>query len=115
MANTSNAFENRYLEKFDGRNFGLWKWRIQMILNEKGLINLINGNDVCPIDITKVDINTLTKFESDEINDFLIRDNKVYSTICLNLSDIPSRQIKSAKNAREVWMKLENIYETKSS
>jgi len=112
---TSNtSFETRYVERFEGRNFQLWKWRMEMVLKEKGLFNITNGTEPCPVDKT-IEFNTLNQNQKLALETHLSKDGKAYNTICLNLGDLPARQIKTAKSANEVWTKLENIYEAKNT
>ena len=61
------------------------------------------------------DDNSLTNEEKHSIENFLVKDNKAYTIICLNLGDFPARQIKSAKSSNEVWKKLNALYETKNT
>jgi len=42
-----------FIEIFEGRHFQLWKWRMEMILREKGLVNISIGIEQCPIDKTR--------------------------------------------------------------
>ena len=50
--------DTKLIEKFEGRNFQLWKWRMEIILRDKGLLCITNGDELYPID-KKRDINTL--------------------------------------------------------
>ena len=115
MASSSTPImDTRLIEKFEGRNFQLWKWRMEIILRDKGLLNITNGGEAYPVD-KKRDINSLTNEEKIAIETFLIKDNRAYSLICLSLGDLPARQIKSAKSSNEVWKKLNTLYETKNT
>ena len=50
-----NDFELVYgsllrIEKFEGENFHLWKFKLQMVLEEKDLWNIVKGDEVEPTD-----------------------------------------------------------------
>ena len=36
------------IEKLTGDNFLLWKWRMEILLGDKGLLKIINGEEVPP-------------------------------------------------------------------
>ena len=52
MASSGNDEHGSLLriEKFKGENFHLWKFRMQMVLEEKDLWNIVQGDEVEPID-----------------------------------------------------------------
>jgi len=87
---------------------------MEMVLNDTRLLNITKGNEKCPIDV-EVNLNNLTKNERDDFKRCLIKDEKSYSTICLNVRDFPTRQIKAARISKELWTKLEELYETRNS
>ena len=111
---SSSIMDTKLIEKFEGRNFQLWKWRMEIILRDKGLLCITNGDESYPID-QKWDINTLSIEEKNYIETFLLKDNRAYSLICLSLGDLPARQIKNARTSNEVWKKLNTLYESKST
>ncbi len=46
---TSYANTDKYtMEKFNGKNFHLWKFKIQMILEEKDLWDIVSGDKIMP-------------------------------------------------------------------
>ena len=44
MANLKDCI----IEKFTGDNFPLWKWRMEILLDDKGLLKIVNGEEVAP-------------------------------------------------------------------
>jgi len=102
MASTStSAMEARFIERFEGRNFQLWKWRMEIILKDKGLLSITNGDEKYLVDKNK-DPNSLSIDERNSIEIFLLKDSKAYSTICLSFVGLPARQIKSSKTSNEI-------------
>ena len=39
---------NSILHKFKGDNFPLWKWRMEILINDKGLLKIVNREEVAP-------------------------------------------------------------------
>lgn len=95
MANTSTStIENHFIDIFEGKNFQLWKWQMEMILKDKGLFAIANRDENYQVDKNK-DPNSLSVDEKNSIEAFLSKDTRAYSTICLNLRGLPARHIKS--------------------
>ena len=44
MANLKDCI----IEKFTGDNFPLWKWRMEILINDKGLLKIVNREEVAP-------------------------------------------------------------------
>ena len=93
------------IEKFDGQNFHLWKFKMQMVLEDKDLWSIVSGEEVEPSGQGATDA-AREKFRK--------RTRKAMATICLSLSDSQLLLVRSAKSARDAWLKLESHYETKS-
>jgi hypothetical protein len=88
------------VEKFDGENFHLWKFKIQMILEEKDLWDVVTGS---------------SPFSSGSENDAWIKkERKALATMCLYLKDTQLLQVRQCTTAKEAWKKLTDIYENKS-
>ena len=66
------------IEKFDGLNFHLWKFKMQMVLEDKDLWNIVSGIEVEPAG------QGVTVAEQDR---FRKRARKALANICLSLSD----------------------------
>ena len=93
------------IEKFSGENFHLWKFKMQMVLEEKDLWGIVKGDEVEPTDEGTTDA---------QRRQFQRRERKALATICLSLGDEQLSLVRSAATAREAWSKLESQYEVKS-
>ena len=106
MASGSDEHAMLYrIEKFNGENFHLWKFKLQMILEDKDLWDIVKGVEVEP----SVEDSTETQRKQ-----FQRRERKALATICLSLKDEQLSIVRSAKTAKEAWSKLEDHYEVKS-
>jgi len=65
---------------------------MEMILKEKGLLNITTGIEKCPIDKTR-DVLSLNNNERVLLEAFSIIHGKAYNTICLNLGDLRKREV----------------------
>ena len=89
------------IEKLDGTNYHVWKFKMQLILEDKELYGVIDGSDV--------------KSEKAEgAADWAKRDKKARVTICLALSDSVLATVRSCDTAVSVWEKLASVFESKS-
>ena len=93
------------IEKFKGENFHLWKFKMQMVLEEKDLWNICTGDEVEP---------TAEGTTETQRRQFQRRERKALATICLSLGDEQLSLVRAAKTAKEAWSKLESHYEVKS-
>ena len=105
MAEKPLDYVSSHIEKFDGKNFHLWKFKMQMILEDKDLWSIVCGEEVEPADDGPA---------AASIPKSRKRARKAYATICLSLGDNQLSLVRSAQTAREAWQKLESHYETKS-
>ena len=107
MASSGNDEHGSLLriEKFKGENFHLWKFKMQMVLEEKDLWNIVKGDEVEPTDEGTTET---------QRRQFQKRERKALATICLSLGDEQLSLVRTATTAKEAWLKLENHYEVKS-
>jgi len=87
---------------------------MEMIIREKGLLNIRIRIEQCRIDKTR-DFHTLKNNERILLEAFFTKNGKFDNTIHLHLGDLLACLVKNAKSAHEVWSKLETSYETKST
>ena len=106
MASTIDDSASLRIEKFKGVNFHLWKFKIQMVLGEKNLWDIVSGEEVEPEEEGNSNEMQIQRFRK--------RERKAFATICLSLGDEQLSLVRSAKTAKEVWEKLENHYQVKS-
>src|SRR5262245_26946566 len=62
------------IEKFDGKNFHLWKFKIQIVLEDKDLWSIVDGSEPRPEDQKETKV-------------WDKRAKKAFMTICLNLKN----------------------------
>ncbi|XP_073120187.1 uncharacterized protein [Henckelia pumila] len=87
------------IEKFTGRNdFSLWRIKMQVILIQQGLVKALKKKEEMSDDIKN----------KDELLE------KAHSAIILCLGDRPLREVAREEYAAAVWLKLKNLYMTKS-
>ena len=93
------------IDKFNGENFHLWKFKKQMVLEEKDLWGIVSGDEREPVGtaITEAQKELYKK-----------RARQALATICLSLGDNQLSLIRSSQNAQEAWNKLEDHYQAKS-
>ena len=82
------------LEKFNGENFHLWKFKMQMLLEEKDLWDYVEKKVLAEADLKK--------------------DRKALAIISLSLADSQLMHVRKAKTSNEAWNNLVNHFETKS-
>ena len=94
----------RVIDKFNGDNFGLWKFKMEMILSEKDLWEIVEGTEKPPP----------SDAEDKLKKAYERRAKKAFSMIACNLVDRQLAHVRSCKGAAEAWRVLCNIHETKS-
>ncbi|CAK9800955.1 Retrovirus-related Pol polyprotein from transposon TNT 1-94 [Anthophora plagiata] len=89
------------IEKLNSENYDFWKLQIEAILTKNDLWEYVNGEKPKPT--------------ADEaaIALWIKNDRKARADIILTLSSPELSHIKNANTAREVWMKLADVYESK--
>lgn len=87
----------------DGSNFQLWKYRVELILDLRGLWGIIDGTEALP------DKTTLP----DEHQEWLGRNKEARAQIALTLKDEPLNGILYTPMAKDAWRKLCERYEGK--
>ena len=94
----------RIIDKFNGENFGMWKFKMEMILVEKDLREVVDGSEEPPSE--DADPKTKKAFERKE--------KKAFALIAINLVDRQIAHIRHCKGPAQAWATLCNIHETKS-
>ena len=91
---------NSYLNKFDGKDFGLWKFHILINLKASGLYRVFDE----------------TKKPSDtkELEKWLDDDIKAQQVLTLAIEYKQLRHIMRCDTASKMWQKLCNVFEKKS-
>ena len=81
----------RVIDKFNGENFGLWKFKMEMILAEKDLWDIVDDTEAAPPSIANEQVNKV--YEK--------RTKKVFFMIAIKLVDRELAHIRGCKGAAE--------------
>ncbi len=96
----------------DGNNFQVWKFRILMVLDVRGLLPLVNGTEIKPVVDPKAKAEDIAAM-TEKIADWDRRDKEARAQITLTLKDEPLSGVIHAVSASDVWDKLLRRYEGK--
>ena len=94
-------------EKFDGKDFSTWKFKMEMLLLDLDVWEVVE----IPNDKTseaKTEKGTMTDAKS-----FAKKNQKALSVITQHLSDRLIKHIKHLRSASDAWMKLKELHESK--
>ena len=91
------------INKFDGTNFHTWKFKMQMVLEDRELWEVVCG------EIKLEHCQT----EGDQVV-FRKKSRKALAIICLALEDSQLPLVRSSSGAHDAWSKLEAHFEKKS-
>jgi hypothetical protein len=97
---TNNA-SSPFVEKLSDSNYSMWKFRMQMLLEDKDLWEIVEGTSTTPSD-----------FEEAKAYDKLQR--KALLLIVTNVSDQQAAHLKKCKTGKEAWDKLQEVHESKT-
>ena len=115
MSGSKASNSIRYeVEKFDGRiNFGLWQVQVKDILIQSGLHKALKGRPIPEVssDTSVTDETKSRSVMSDE--DWEDLDLRAASAIRLCLAKNVLANIHGISTAKELWEKLEELYQTK--
>jgi hypothetical protein len=80
----------KVMEKFDGGNFHLWKFKMRMIFSKHGLWKFVDGNATLPS--KKV-----------AMADYNEKEMKAFALLCEDVADAQLAHIQYCDNVRSVW------------
>ena len=103
MASSDNE-TLRVVDKFNGENFSLWKFKMKMVLASKDLWDIVNGSEEAPPSTA----------DAKDIKAFECRVKTAFGMIVTNLVDKEMAYVNHCKGPTEAWKALCNIHETKS-
>jgi hypothetical protein len=89
------------MEKFDGGNFQLWKFKMRMMLSKHGLWKFVNGSA------------TLLR-EEVATTDYNKKEMKAFALLCEHLTDAQLAHIQYCDNVKSVWEALCGVHEAKT-
>ncbi len=91
----------KVMEKFDGGNFHLWKFKMRMMLFKHGLWKFIDGSATLPNEkAASVDYNK--------------KEMKAFALLCEHLTDAQLAHIQYCDNVKSAWEALRGVHETKT-
>uniref|UniRef100_A0AAV1VKE2 Polyprotein n=1 Tax=Peronospora matthiolae TaxID=2874970 RepID=A0AAV1VKE2_9STRA len=91
------------ISKFDGTNFHAWKFKMQMVLEERDLWEVVSGEIKAEQCETQLDQATYKR-----------KSRKAMAVICLAMEDSQLPLVRSASGACDAWSRLEDHFEKKS-
>uniref|UniRef100_A0AAV1UT75 Uncharacterized protein n=1 Tax=Peronospora matthiolae TaxID=2874970 RepID=A0AAV1UT75_9STRA len=94
---------NAHINKFDGTNFHTWKFKMQMVLEERDLREVTSGEIKLEHLATTLEQSTFKR-----------KSRKALAIICLAMEDSQLPLVRSASGAYDAWSRLEGHFEKKS-
>jgi gag-polypeptide of LTR copia-type/Domain of unknown function (DUF4219)/Zinc knuckle len=91
------------INKFDGTNFHTWKFKMQMVLEERDVWEVVSGEVKLEQCQTATDQALFKK-----------KSRKALAMICLAMEDSQLPLVRSASGAHDAWSRLEEHFEKKS-
>ncbi len=90
----------KVMEKFDGANFHLWKFKMRMMLSKHGLWKFVDGSATLPSEeVASVDYNK--------------KEIKAFALLCEHLMEAQLAHIQYCDNVKSVWEALCGLHEAK--
>jgi hypothetical protein len=91
----------KVMEKFDGANFPLWKFKMRMMLFKHGLWKFVDGSATFPSEeVARADYNE--------------NETKPFVLLCEHLTDAQLAHIQYSNNVRSAWEALCGVHEAKT-
>ena len=103
FAMDSSPFTATRINKFSGTNFHVWKFKMQMVLEERDLWDVVGGE--VKLEFCKSNLDQAT---------FKRKSRKALAIICLAMEDLQLPLVRSAKDLYDAWSRMEVHYEEKS-
>ncbi len=91
----------KVMEKFDGGNFHLWKFKMHMMFYKHGLWKFVDGSATLPSE----------EVASANYNE---KETKAFALLCEHLTDAQLAHIQYCDNVRSAWEALCGVHETKT-
>jgi len=91
----------KVMEKFDGANFHLWKFKMRMMFYKHGLWKFVDGGATLPSEeVVTVDYNE--------------KEMKVFTLLCEHLTNVQLAHIQYCDNVKSAWEALCGVHEVKT-
>ena len=94
------------IETLNKENYDTWKMQMEALLIKNDAWSYVNGDAVKP-ELGENNANQRA------VEAWIRNDNKAKSDIILSISPSELKQVKGCSTSREVWLKLEGIYQSK--
>lgn len=95
------------IEALQKENYDTWKIQMEALLIKNDAWNYVNGTSAKPT-LVAGDAASVTA-----VRNWIVADNKAKSDIILSISPSEFKQIKGCETSRDVWLKLEGIFQSK--
>ena len=101
-ASSSSSLSSLYsVEKLSEKNYAAWKFRVQLVLQERGLWKYVQGTKAEPPSDPKL------RESWDE------KDQQARAQILLTVSDSLLPAVRHTRTAKEAWVKVASVFEQK--
>ena len=97
---TNNA-STSLVEKLTDFNYSMWKFRMQMLLEDKDLWEIVEGTSTPPSDAEEA-----KKYDKSQ--------RKALLLIVTHVNDQQAAHLKKCKTGKEAWDKLQEVHESKT-
>ena len=101
---TTNEIMKVAIEPLNGSNYQTWKFNVKLILMERGLWGIVSGTETAPVA-------TETNKQEKEIKEFLLRSQKAYSQIALNVKQEFQVHVVNTDDPKVAWETLKKHFE----
>jgi hypothetical protein len=91
----------KVMEKFDGGNFHIWKFKMRMMISKHGLWKFVDGSATLPNEeVASADYNE--------------KEMKAFALLCEHFTNAQLAHIQYCDNVRNVWEAFCNVHESKT-
>ena len=107
MATSNETTMKVAIEPLNGSNYHSWKFNVKCLLMERGLWGIVSGTETAPVA-------TETDKKETVIKDFLLRSQKAYSQIALNVKQEFQVHVTNTDDPKVAWETLKKHFEVVS-
>jgi len=101
MSASNNSSSSLYsIEKLSGDNFTSWKFKLQLILMDRCLWEIVDGTEVAP---SNINVSGNDDVKPPTYIDWKKRDNQALAQIALTVSNSELVHIRNAKSSHDAW------------
>ena len=115
MATSTFPSETMRIQKLNSSNWQSWKFKMQMVLEEKDLWDIVDGSEGQPEpegDLEDLSRQSLVAYQK-QVQQWEKKDRKARATIILGVEDSQLGHVKGAETAGDTWEKLCAVYENR--